>query len=71
VSAKNIFRQAKLLLDKKDASSKLPGDEFKLVSLATAFVANEMPKAFPEYEGRTVREDLEELIEILEEVAHD
>ncbi|MBA7632705.1 hypothetical protein ES703_40258 [subsurface metagenome] len=62
----NIFRQAKQLLDKKDAGAELTEEEQELVSTVTAFVANETPKAFPDDE-MLVSSGLEELAKIVEE----
>ncbi|MBA7625036.1 hypothetical protein ES703_32457 [subsurface metagenome] len=62
----NLFRQAKEFLDKKDAGSELSEEELRLINTVMAFVANKMPKAFPEYDERTVSEDLEEVAKFVE-----
>ncbi|MBA7486493.1 hypothetical protein ES707_22053 [subsurface metagenome] len=62
----NIFREAKQLLDKKDAGSKLTKEELQLINTAIIPLIVKTDGVFPE--DITIEEGLEELAKILEEV---
>ena len=62
----NIFRQAKDLLDKKDAGSKLTKKELRLINRAIIPLMVKTNGVFPE--DITIGEGLDELAKILEEV---
>lgn len=61
----NIFRQAKQLLDKKDAGSELTKEELKLIDTAIIPLMVKTNGVFPE--DITIGEGLDELAKILEE----
>ncbi|MBA7699965.1 hypothetical protein ES703_108671 [subsurface metagenome] len=60
----NIFRQANQLI-KETPYGEFTDDEAKLIATATAFVANELPKVYPDV--LTMSEGLLLLAEITEE----
>ena len=61
----NLFRQAKELLDKKDAGSELTEDKLQLISTAIIPLMVKTDGVFPK--GITLAEGLEELAKIFEE----
>lgn len=63
----NLFREAEELLQKKDSGTELTEEELKLLNDATAFVANELPRAFPNFDDMPCSTGLEELAKIVEE----
>jgi len=65
----NIFRQAKDLLDIKDAGGELTGEDLQLIGTAIIPLMVKTNGVFPE--DITLAEGLEELAKIFEEVTDD
>ena len=61
----NIFRQAYGIITTK-TTDQMTDDEIELVSRATSFMANELLKAFREYDNLPVSEGLLALAEMVE-----
>lgn len=61
----NLFRQAKQLLDKKDAGGELNNEELQLINTAIIPLMVKTNGVFPE--DITLAEGLEELTNIIEE----
>jgi len=65
----NIFREAKDLLEKKDAGGELSEEELQLIGTAIIPLMVKTDGVFPE--DITIGEGLEELAKIFEEVTDD
>lgn len=65
----NLFRQAKILLDKKDAGAELTEQELRLIHTALIPFTVKTADFFPE--NITIAEGLEELASMVEEATGD
>jgi len=65
----NPFHQAYEIIQSK-SPDQMTDDERQLLSRAIALFANELPKAFPEYDIMPISEGLKRLAEIIEGLPH-